>query len=110
MFSSAVASNPTTAIAATASATEHDNVEENYPALVKSLVQLEEAGLRDTATANDIKKADQAAGLLAPIYNLEFVFLLCAICDLHTHCGKSVNVLQIVNILPHEKYDMFEES
>ena len=83
---------------------------ENYPALIKSLVELEEAGLLNTATANDVKKADQAAGLLILIYSLEFVFLFSAVCDLFTHFGKSVNILQIVNVLPHEKYDMFEEG
>ena len=87
-----------------------DGFKENYPALIKSLAELEEAGLLDTATANDLKKADQAAGLLILIHCLEFVFLLCAICDLYTHFGKSVNVLQIVNILPHEKFDLFEEG
>ena len=83
---------------------------ENYPALIKSLVELEEAGLLNTATANDVKKADQAARLLILIYSLEFVFLFSAVCDLFTHFGKSVNILQIVNMLPHEKYDMDEEN
>ena len=53
---------------------------ENYPALIKSLVELEEAGLLNTATANDVNKADQAARLLILIYSLEFVFLFSAVC------------------------------
>ena len=84
--------------------------ENYYPALIGSLVELEETGLLNTATANDVKKADQAAGLLILIYSLEFVFLFSAVCDLFTHFGKFVNILQIVNMLPHEKYDMFEEG
>jgi hypothetical protein len=83
---------------------------ENYPAVVKSLAELQEAGMLDTATANDVKKADRAAGLQAAVYSLEFVLTLSAICDLYSHYAKSVNVLQIVNILPHEKYDIFEKG
>jgi len=83
---------------------------ENYPAVVKSPVQLQESGLLDTTTANDVKKADQAAGLKAAIYSLEFVLTLSAICDLYSHYARSVNVLQTVDILPHEKYDKFEEG
>ena len=68
---------------------------ENYPAVVKSLVELQEAALLDTATANDEKKADRAAGLQAAVYSLEFVLTLSAVCDLYSHYAKSVNVQQI---------------
>jgi len=83
---------------------------ENYPAVVKCLVEVQEAALIDTATANNVKKADRAAGLQAAVYSLEFVLTLSAVCDLYSHYAKSVNVLQIVNILPHEKYDIFERG
>jgi hypothetical protein len=83
---------------------------ENFPAVVKSLVELQEAGLLQTASTNDQKKADRAAGLQSTVYSLKFVLSLCALCDVYSHYSKSVNVLQKVNILPHEKFDIFQEG
>lgn len=83
---------------------------ENYPALIKSIVEVQEEGSLEGATDNQKKKADKCAGLQIQIYSLLFGLTLCGLCDIYSHYSKSVNVLQIVNILPHEKHDMFQKG
>ena len=83
---------------------------ENYPALIRAIVEVQEEGTRQDATENQKKKADRCAGLQVLIYSLQFVLMLSGLCDIYKHYSNSVNVLQIVNILPHEKYDRFEED
>lgn len=83
---------------------------ENYPALIKSIMEVQEDGMKADATDNQKKKADQCAGLQVQIYSLQFGLTSCGLSDIYNHYSKTVNVLQIVNILPHEKYDIFEED
>ena len=85
-----------------------DGFIENWPALIRTLTEVQEAGIGPGATARQALKADKCAGLQALIHCLTFVFLLCGTTDLYSKYSSSVNVLQIVNILPHEKADMFE--
>ena len=83
---------------------------ENFPAVMKTLVEVQEAGMGKAPSSHAWKKADKCAGLQILVYSLTFLLCLCAICDIYSHYSRSVNVLQIVNILPHEKFDIFEKE
>ena len=83
---------------------------ENYPAIVKVLAEIQEAGQKQGASQRVKDKADIAAGFQSRILNIKFLLQLALICDIYYHFGCSAKILQIVNILPHEKYDMFQSG
>ena len=87
-----------------------DGFIENYPAFIRGIVEAQEKGRQAGATENQKKKADKCAGLQAEIYSLDFLTTLSGMRDAYSNFSKTVNILQIVNILPHEKYDLFEEG
>ena len=82
----------------------------NFAALILTLAEAQELAFSPGSTAAQKKKADKCAGMQAQIQNWLFIFTLVGLTDLYTVYSKGVNVLQIVNILPHEKYDAFETS
>lgn len=83
---------------------------ENFQAIVILLTEVQEAGLQDEASAHAKDKADKAAGFQAQILNGRFMLQLALITDVYLHYGRSVDVLQIVNIFPHEKFDRFQSG
>ena len=75
---------------------------------MRVLAEIIEKGQAAGASARDREKADKAAGLLSRIQNLKFLLLLALICDVYKHFGACINLLQKVNVLPHERFDKFE--
>ena len=53
--------------------------------------------------------ASDAAQLKNKCANKKFVLTLSRVCDIHERFGHGINVLQIVSILPHERFDKFHE-
>ena len=56
------------------------------------------------------KKADKYAGLQALVFNLLFILTVCGLCDIYRLYSMTVCVLQVVNMLPHVKFDRFEKE
>ena len=77
---------------------------------MRVLAEIIEKGQAAGASARDREKADKAAGLLSRIQNLKFLLLLALICDVYKHFGACINLLQKVNVLPHERFDKFEQG
>ena len=80
----------------------------HYPGLIMTLeeMQLEKAG----GDARDQQKAKDAAGVMNQLANRKMVLRPSGMCDIYETFGHGVNVLQIVNMLPHNKYDNFFEK
>ena len=53
------------------------------------------------------EKAREAKQLLGKLVNVHFLLRLSGCSDIYGQYGKIVNVAQIVNLLPHERYDKF---
>ena len=77
----------------------------DYPALLTTLedVQLSNAG----GNSKEREKAHDASTLKSSIANKKFCLYLSGLCDVYSVFGNAVNILQTVNMLPHEKYHKF---
>ena len=82
---------------------------ENYPAIIRAIVEVQELGMAPGASANQKKKADASAGLQCQIYSLKFALTVAGMADCYSLFSKTVNILQKINMLPHVKFDAFEE-
>ena len=58
-------------------------------------------------TSEDRKKAKDIAAIQGQIFNLKFVIELSGSCEIYKGFGHAINILQIVNFIPHIKYDEF---
>lgn len=83
----------------------YQSLRKDYPGLIITLeeTQLSNAGGDSKAR----EKANTAAQIKASLLNKKFALRLSGLCDLYAVFGHAVNILQKVNILPHEKYDLF---
>ena len=81
---------------------------ENYPAIIRAIVEVQERGMAPGATENEKKKKDKSAGLQCQIYSLKFALSVVVLADCYSLFSKTVNILQKVNMLPHVKFDIFE--
>ena len=68
-------------------------------------IQLEKCG----GNKKDREEADNAAAFRAQIYNKKFVLRLTGLCDVYNVYGNIANILQKVNTLPYEKFDLFHK-
>ena len=82
---------------------------ENYPAIIRAIVEVQERGMAPGATENEKKKKDKSAGLQCQIYSLKFDLSVVVLADCYSLFSKTVNILQKVNMLPRVKFDLFEE-
>ena len=57
--------------------------------------------------SNQKKKTETADELEGKIYNYMFLLSLSALIDIYSVYSAITNILQIVNILPHERMDKF---
>ena len=60
--------------------------------------------------AKDRQKGSEAAALSAKISNAKFLFRLSCLADLYNQYGVIVNIVQTVNLLPHERQEMFDAA
>ena len=81
---------------------------EEYPALVITLEEVKE----DLHNGNSTEraKADKAAEVQSGIMNYTFCLSLSAVVDIYRVYGSISKILQIINLLPHERYQMFQEQ
>eukprot|EP00112_Aurelia_sp_Birch-Aquarium-sp1_P017083 Seg3933.2 transcript_id=Seg3933.2/GoldUCD/mRNA.D3Y31 product="hypothetical protein" protein_id=Seg3933.2/GoldUCD/D3Y31 len=86
----------------------YKQLRKDFPGLIMTLeeTQLEKAG----GDARDRQKANDAAGIMNQLANRKMVVRLSGMCDIYETFENGVDVLQIVNMLPHDKYDNFFEK
>ena len=78
---------------------------EDFPAIIRTLeeVQLENMD----GSSDERKKATNASDLSNTILNKRFTTILSGLCDIYEVFGHCVNILQTVDMLPHDKFDRF---
>ena len=77
----------------------------DYPALFVTLEETQMEGLQGDSRSR--KTGLEASDLLNKINNKNFALTLSGICDIYEAFSHGINVLQIVNLLPHERVDKF---
>lgn len=58
-------------------------------------------------TTSTVEKADRAAQIMAKLHNAKFMLSLAGVADIYGQYGTIVNIIQKVNLLPHERMDKF---
>ena len=78
---------------------------EDFPAIIRTLeeVQLENMD----GSSDERKKATNASDLSNTMLNKRFTTILSRLCDIYEVFGHGVNILQTVDMLPHDKFDRF---
>ena len=80
------------------------NVRADYEAIVACLIKIQET-FRNSSDSKDQEKRNDATRLLDLIRNKRFCVHLSGLSDIYNIFGTFVNVVQKVNVLPHERYD-----
>ncbi len=80
----------------------------DYPALFSTLeeTQMNNFGV---SNAKSRQTASDAARLKNKLANKKFALTHSGVCDIYDTFGHGINILQIVSILPHERFDKFHE-
>ena len=81
---------------------------EEYPALVITLEEVKEDLFNGNSTEK--AKADKAAEVQSGIMNYTFCLSLSAVVDIYRVYGSISKILQLINLLPHERYQIFQEQ
>ena len=82
------------------------NLRADYEAVILCLQKIQE-NYANSSDAKDQEKRNDATRLLNAIRNKRFCIHLSGIADVYDVFGTLVNIVQQVNILPHERYDNF---
>ena len=80
------------------------NIRKDFEIIIKSLQKIYD-DMNDSRVSKIREKADDAKRLLKKLSNKKFVLELSGISDIYEVFGKVVNTCQIVDILPHERFD-----
>ena len=78
---------------------------ETYPALIRTFEESQQK--LKVGDSKDKEKAKSLSTLMSKIINLRFQVRLSGVCDIYERFGHGIQILQTINMLPHEKYDMF---
>ncbi|CAB4009083.1 Hypothetical predicted protein [Paramuricea clavata] len=78
---------------------------EDFPAIIRTLEEVQLENME--GNSDDRKKATHASDLLDKILNTRFTVRLSGLCDIYEVFGHGVNILQTVDMLPHDKFDRF---
>ena len=65
---------------------------------------------KDGATTKERKKGSDAAALKGKIHNMKFMLRLSGEADIYNQYGIIINILQSVNLLPHERLAKFQSA
>ena len=86
----------------------YEQLRKDYPALFSTLeeTQINNLGAKD---AKSRQTASDVALLKNKLANQKFVLTLSSVCDIYATFGHGINILQIVSILPHERFNKFHE-
>ncbi len=80
------------------------NLRTDYEAVILCLIKIQEYFKR-SSNSKDQEKRNDATRLLGFIQNKRFCMHLSGLADVYDMFGMFVNVVQKVNVLPHERYD-----
>ena len=80
------------------------NIRKDYQIIVKCLEKIIQER-KDSIFLKEREKAADAKRILKKICTKKFVLELSGISDIYEVFGKVVNTCQIVDILPHERFD-----
>ena len=80
------------------------NVRADYETLLRCLVKIQD-NLKNSGDSKDQEKFRDARRLHDLIKNKKFCMNLSGLTDVYDEFGSFVNVIQKVNVLPHERYD-----
>ena len=80
------------------------NLRTDYEAVVHCLIKIQDY-LKHSSDSKDVEKRNDAKRLLNLIKNKRFCMHLSGLADIYNMFGMFVNVVQKVNVLPHERYD-----
>ena len=86
----------------------YEQLRKDYPALFSTLEETQMNNF-DASDAKSRQTASDAAQLKNKLANKKFALTLSGICDIYDTFGHGINILQIVSILPHERFDKFHE-
>ncbi|CAB4012781.1 Hypothetical predicted protein [Paramuricea clavata] len=78
---------------------------EDFPAIIRTLEEVQLENME--GNSDDRKKATHASDLSDKILNKRFTVILSGLCDIYEVFGHGVNILQTVDMLPHDKFDRF---
>ena len=78
----------------------------SYPAITATLHRLNSSL---TSSSRDKKNKETVTKLIKRISSYDFIKNLCALLDIYKVTGQIQQVVQIVNILPHVKYQKFQD-
>ena len=93
---------------ANSAAVVYFKMREEYPALVITLEEVKEDLFNGNSTERG--KAEKAGEVQGGIMNYTFCLSLSALVDIYNIFGSISKILQIINLLPHERYQMFQEK
>lgn len=83
------------------------NIHHDLQALVTCLEDKVALSYQSPSDGKLREKANEAKQLLGKLLNVRFLLTLAGCADVYGQYGKIVNVAQIVNLLPHERLELF---
>ena len=83
------------------------NLHHDLPAIVTCLEEKILLSCQNPADGKLKEKANEAKQCLGKLLNVRFLLTLAGCADVYGQYGKIVNVAQMVNVLPHERFDLF---
>ena len=83
------------------------NVHHDLQALITCLEDKVALSYQNPSDGKLREKANEAKQLLGKLLNVHFLLTLAGCTDVYGQYGKIVNVAQIVNLLPHERLELF---
>ena len=78
---------------------------EDFPAIIHTLEEIQLQNME--GSSDDRKKAANASNLSNKMHNKRFCTIFSGLCDIYEVFGHGVNILQTVDMLPHDKFDRF---
>ena len=86
------------------------NLHHDLPAIVTCLEEKILLSCQNPADGKLKEKANEAKQCLGKLLNVRFLLTLAGCADVYGQYGKIVNVAQMVNVLPHERFDLFTKE
>ena len=86
------------------------NILHEFPAIMSCLEEQITNSVIPTSDARSREKAAKAKELKGKILNVQFLLVLSGLADIYSQFGVVVNITQLVQLLPHKRFDRFMES
>ena len=80
----------------------------DYPGIIRTFEESKARLMK--GSSEDRKKAQLISEILRKILPLKFCIRLSGSCDIYERFVEGINIVQTVNILPHIKFDLFDQK